>query len=92
MSSGRDNGVDVGMNKVGSASSSTLPRLKLNLTAEIHDRSAFRSTEEYTTTLREGSTVYVGGKEVIYHIDLEEAPSLIKTVQWDQPDPVMLMS
>ncbi|XP_060709951.1 semaphorin-7A-like [Hemiscyllium ocellatum] len=65
---------------LSSASSRTLPRLKLNLMAEIQERFLFHSTEEYTTTLREGSTVYVGGKEILYQIKLEEAPSLIKKI------------
>ncbi|XP_060709905.1 semaphorin-7A-like [Hemiscyllium ocellatum] len=65
---------------LSSASSSTIPRLKLNLMAEIQDRFLFHSTEEYTTSLREGSTVYVGGKEVLYQIELEEAPSSNKTI------------
>ncbi|XP_020370854.2 semaphorin-7A-like [Rhincodon typus] len=65
---------------LSSASSSTLPRLKLDLSVEIQDRFQFPSTEEYTTTLREGSTVYVGGKEALYQIKFEEAPRLIQKI------------
>ncbi|XP_059496178.1 semaphorin-7A-like [Stegostoma tigrinum] len=65
---------------LSTASSRTLPRLKLDLSAEIQDRFQFPSTEEYTTTLREGNTVYVGGKETLYQIKFEEAPRLIQKI------------
>uniref|UniRef100_UPI00398F8CB8 semaphorin-7A-like n=1 Tax=Pristiophorus japonicus TaxID=55135 RepID=UPI00398F8CB8 len=54
------------------------PRLKLDLTAEIQDRVQFNPGEEYTTTLRDGNVVYVGGKAVLYRINFEASPSPVK--------------
>ncbi|XP_067871499.1 semaphorin-7A-like [Heterodontus francisci] len=53
-------------------SAKSSPRLKLDLRGEIKDRIKFGSNEDYTVTLREGSTVYVGGNAILYRIKFGE--------------------
>ncbi|GCB77234.1 hypothetical protein scyTo_0017574 [Scyliorhinus torazame] len=43
----------------------------------IQAQCKFTSTEEYSTTLRDGSTIYVGGKEILYEINLGK-PCILK--------------
>ncbi|XP_078388725.1 semaphorin-7A-like isoform X1 [Cetorhinus maximus] len=63
-----------------SASAPTSPRLKLDLRDEIQKRFKFESSEEYATTLREGSTVYVGGNEILYQINFDKSPNLVQKI------------
>ncbi|XP_051898326.1 semaphorin-7A-like [Pristis pectinata] len=52
------------------------PRLKLDLSGEIKNRFVFNQTEEFATTLRDGSTVYVGGNGALYQINFDVSPTL----------------
>ncbi|XP_078056309.1 semaphorin-7A-like isoform X2 [Mustelus asterias] len=65
---------------LGCISAFTSPRLNLNLSAEIEEGIKFNLTENYSTTLREGSIVYVGGKEVLYQIDFGSSPSQVHEI------------
>ncbi|XP_072138445.1 semaphorin-7A-like [Mobula birostris] len=54
---------------------SWVPRLKLDLSAEIKDRAVLRQAEKFPTTLREGSTVYIGGNGVLHRINFDVSPT-----------------
>ncbi|XP_062926927.1 semaphorin-7A-like isoform X1 [Mobula hypostoma] len=51
------------------------PRLKLDFSDETGNRTVFERAEEFATTLRVGSTVYVGGNGVLYQINFDKSPT-----------------
>ncbi|XP_059802127.1 semaphorin-7A-like [Hypanus sabinus] len=55
---------------------SRVPRLKVDLSDEIKDRAVFNHTGKFATTLREGSTVYIGGNGVLHRINFDVSPTL----------------